>query len=188
MSQNDPTHVAALLERIGRLLSTDAHSHGLNPVQWEALRYLGKANRFSDTVIALATYLGLTKGTVSQSVISLEKKGLIRKVAAKHDKRSLRLLLTTQGKQQLKSDPLSRMAAELLELPEVARNQLGNTLTALLSARLTANNRQPFGQCLECRYFGRDHAEGGPHRCLLIEEKLSEADSQKICIEQTPLK
>jgi len=185
MIQHDPNYVAALLERIGRLLSADAHSQGLNPVQWEALRYLGKANRFSNTVIALAAYLGLTKGTVSQSVISLEKKGLIRKAADAQDKRSIKLLLTPQGKRQLKSDPLNEMATALLSLPEPAREQLGGTLTALLATRLIAQDRQPFGQCRDCRYFGRDHAEGAPHRCLLIEEKLNDDDAEKICIEQT---
>ena len=47
MDQRDDRHVAALIERIGRLLHTDSHAEGLLPVQWEILRYLERANRFS---------------------------------------------------------------------------------------------------------------------------------------------
>ena len=47
MTGSGPEHIAALIERIGRLLSADAHAARLAPVQWEALRYLGRANRFS---------------------------------------------------------------------------------------------------------------------------------------------
>ena len=59
MTGDGPERIAALIERIGRLLSTDAHAGGLLPVQWEALRY--RANRFSRTPAALTAYLGLTR-------------------------------------------------------------------------------------------------------------------------------
>jgi len=79
MTGNGAEHIAALIERIGRLLSTDAHAAGLLPVQWEVLRYLRRANRFSRTPAALTAYLGLTKGTVSQTLRALEGRGLVRK-------------------------------------------------------------------------------------------------------------
>ena len=91
MTGDGPERIAALIERIGRLLSTDAHAGGLLPVQWEALRYLGRANRFSRTPAALTAYLGLTKGTVSQTVHVLEAKGLVTKQVDPADRRGRRL-------------------------------------------------------------------------------------------------
>ncbi len=38
-----------LLTRTARLIAGDGHSAGLKPVQWQALRYLAVANRFSRT-------------------------------------------------------------------------------------------------------------------------------------------
>ncbi len=80
MDTEDSIRAAALIERIGRLIGSESHANGLQPVHWEALRYLSKANRFSQTAAALTAYLGLTKGTVSQSLKALEAKGLVRKL------------------------------------------------------------------------------------------------------------
>ena len=57
MKDDAANRVAALIERIGRLVSRESHAEGLQPVQWEALRYLAKANRFSRTAAAATAYL-----------------------------------------------------------------------------------------------------------------------------------
>ena len=106
MTGDGPERIAALIERIGRLLSTDAHAGGLLPVQWEALRYLGRANRFSRTPAALTAYLGLTKGTVSQTVHALEARGLVTKQVDPVDRRGRRLSLSPAGRTLLMRDPL----------------------------------------------------------------------------------
>jgi DNA-binding MarR family transcriptional regulator len=49
-------------------------AHGLQPVQLEVLNYLSSCNRYSDTPMAVTEYLGQTKGTVSQTIKTLEKK------------------------------------------------------------------------------------------------------------------
>ena len=68
---------ASLIDRLGRLMRSGEHAGDLNPAQWEALRYLARANRFSRTPAALAQYLGSTRGTVSQTLIALEDHGRI---------------------------------------------------------------------------------------------------------------
>ena len=62
------------LERLARIMRAREHEGGLNPAQWEALRYLSRANRFSDSPGALTRYLGATKGTISQTLMALERK------------------------------------------------------------------------------------------------------------------
>lgn len=66
----------------------------LQPVQLSALMYLARCNRYSNTPLGVTDYLGLTKGTVSQSLKLLESKGLIVRKQDARDKRSVHLQLT----------------------------------------------------------------------------------------------
>lgn len=186
MNIEDSGYIVALLERISRLINASGHAEGLKPVQWEVLRYLAKANRFSNTAAALTAYLGQTKGTVSQSLMTLTNKGFICKEDDSRDKRTTRLSLTHKGQQLLQNDPLLEAETALGSLSNTSRRQLGKSLTTYLSNLLAERERQPFGQCHLCRYFARNHPKGGPHRCQLVEEKLSETEADKICFEQNP--
>ena len=44
--------------------------------------FIARANRFSRTPAALADYAGSTRGTISQTLIALEQKGLVRQAFA----------------------------------------------------------------------------------------------------------
>lgn len=186
MKHDSAKHIAALIERIGRLVSTEAHADGLLPVQWEALRYLNKANRFSRTPAALTAYLGLTKGTVSQSLNTLESRGLVKKTMDRKDRRSKHLSLTRKGQQLLRRDPLNETLSAIKQLASASQDKIAIGLEAILTARLTAQERQPFGQCGDCQYFANRHADGDPHYCELLGEKLAETDAMAICVEQLP--
>ncbi len=177
---------AALIERLGRLINSESHIEGLQPVQWEALRYLSRANRFSKTAAAVTAYLGLTKGTVSQTLKTLEAKGLIRKHVDSTDRRSKRLVLTAKGKRTLEKDPLLTTQSVLSALPGKTRDVLERGLGDLLHNSLEARGRVPFGQCRDCQFFSKKHAKGDPHFCELLSEKLSALDSEYICVEQRP--
>ena len=184
MANNQTLEIAALIERLGRLFATDAHTEGLLPVHWEAMRYLNKANQFSRTHAALTAYLGLTKGTVSQTLKALEGKGLVRKEADQQDRRSKRLRLTPRGRNLLKRDPAGEWIDQLNHLPAANRKDLARGLSALVSARLSAQGRAPFGQCQTCMYFLAEHAEGNPHYCDLLKTELTPDGAALICVEQ----
>ncbi len=186
MKSDTAESIAALIERIGRLISTEAHIDGLLPVQWETLRYLNRANRFSRTPAALTAYLGLTKGTVSQTLNVLEYKGLVKKQANPKDRRSKHLSLTGKAQKLLLRDPLDATIAAIGRLTSASQKTLKKDLRSVLTTRLTSQDRQPFGQCQNCRYFARRHAEGSPHYCALLQEQLMEDDAQAICFEQVP--
>ena len=180
------SNVATLLERIGRLITTQAHAEGLLPVHWEALRYLHRANRFSTTAAALTAFLGLTKGTVSQTLKALEAKDLVKKQANARDRRVKHLSLTSKGLNLLQRDPLAETIQAIEQLDSTTQGALANGLKSLLSAQLTKRNRQPFGQCRDCCYFAREHADGEPHYCQLLDEPIAESESLAICFEQRP--
>lgn len=186
MTGGGPEHIAALIERIGRLLSTDAHAAGLAPVQWEALRYVGRANRFSRTPAALTAYLGLTKGTVSQTINALESRGLVVKRVDPGDRRSRRLSLSPAGRTLLGRDPLAQTVDATRSLSGPQRAGLAQGLESILSSRLDARQRKPFGQCRDCRYFALRHPGGAPHYCRLLDEPLAVEEKDLICHEQQP--
>src|SRR3546814_13985685 len=98
--------VIVLLDRLSRLTRELQFVDGLNPAQWEALRFLATANKYSRSPTALAEYLGATKGTVSQTLIALESKGLITRCKKNCDRRQVDLCLPEAGEAMLAKDPM----------------------------------------------------------------------------------
>jgi len=175
--------IANLINRLGRSIHCRQYAQGLNPAQWEALRYLSRANRYSRTPSALADYLRTTKGTASQTLKSLEAKGYVCRVPVPSDRRAVRIDITDAGHMVLRRDPLQCLetsAAELGGEIEIVSRFLGR-----LAATLERGNGKPFGLCAECTHFCKNDApgaEGGPHKCALHEEPLSAVDATKICV------
>src|SRR5690606_31089029 len=101
--------VRDLLERLGTLLRAEDRKlgaeRGLQPIHLQVLRYLSACNRYSDTPGAVGEYFGLTKGTVSQSLLLLEDRGLLRRVPDEHDGRLVHLKLTARGRSAAVSAP-----------------------------------------------------------------------------------
>ncbi len=182
---DDAVHVANLLERIGQLIRSDEQLGDLNPAQWGALRYLARANPYSRSPMAVTRYLGTTRGTTSQTLIALERKGYIKRMASPRDKRAVDLELTKQGRSKLGEDPG-------LHLAKVADDVLGKDvgivrdhLTSILNGLVKLNQGRMFGICRNCRHFRRNGggSKAAPHRCGLLEVDLSASDSEKICVE-----
>ncbi|MGE0283827.1 MAG: MarR family winged helix-turn-helix transcriptional regulator [Rhizobiaceae bacterium] len=168
------------------MLLADGHSAGLKPAQWEALRYLARANRFSRTPGALASYLGSTKGTVSQTLMALERVGLVTKGANPGDGRSVRVDLTREALDRLAHDPAELLRQAVEALPATTRDGLDHGVRALIAKRLALSGGKPFGICRSCRYFAANQNGSSRHHCRLLDEILSEADAGLICHEQAP--
>lgn len=170
-----------LAERLSTLfrasLRRTASDHGLKLVQLEALIYFSLANRYSDTPAALTDYLGVTKGTVSQTLSALQRHGLITKNADPDDGRITRIALTPEGEAigaAAYPTPLLRDSDNASS--EAVADALQHTLRALQQG----NDFKMFGQCRDCRYFGA-RARGG--HCGLTGESLTRLETTKICRE-----
>jgi len=181
------TRIAELVDRLARLVRAEGHGGALNPAQWDTLRYLARCNRFSNTAGALTRYLGATKGTVSQTLNALERKHLVERGPDRASGRVVRLSLTRGGRTALANDPLLGLKQAAEALPPALARQAAEGLTAALSALQAANKREPFGVCRTCRHFRADAPAGAPHFCALLDERLSEQDSTRICAEHQPL-
>lgn len=186
MISDAAVEAAHLIDRLDRLTRSGATVDGLNPAQWEALRYLARANRFSRTPAALADYLGSTRGTVSQTLIALEQKGFVGRTQSMRDKRSIEVELTSQAETALRDDPLITLANDLAATTGAEIDGIVRMLRATLHRAIARNEGKAFGACHTCRHFTRDigTASRSPHRCGLLDEPLSEADSRSICVEQ----
>lgn len=177
----DPSLLLHLIDRLARDVTSAGHAHGLNPVQWDVLRYLAAANRFSLSPKALTAYFRATKGTVSQTLSTLGKRGLIDKTQSGTDRRSVVLALTPAGLAMLERDPLSGFGTVLAMLAPAELAAVQSSLTKILRLRAHVTGERPFGLCRDCRHFRT--GETALH-CALLDAPLTLQDSGLICQEQ----
>ena len=168
--------LAALLQQLVR---EDAARHGLLPVHLQVLGYLAQANRYSDIPIAVASYLGITRGTVSQTLAMLERKGLISRSRDDRHGRRVHLQLTAAGEEVLAGSWPQRLD-ELLAAGGADLEDLAVQLRGVLGSLQRLNGRQAFGQCRECAHF---LGAPGSHRCGLTGEALAAEQTVRICRE-----
>ncbi len=174
------------IERISRVLDLEARLAGsdynLQPIQLNALHFLKRANRYSNTPQGVTEYLGLTKGTVSQTLTTLESKGFINKTPDKNDGRVVHLDVTRSGRKLLeKAVPSPSMRNAWKELPDQEQNQLVEDLKRLLVAMQKMNGMKAFGVCGTCRF----NQKIGEKKffCELTQENLSQKDTDLLCRE-----
>ena len=117
---------------------------GLLPVQLAMLGYLRDANRYSNMPQCLAEYLGLTKGTVSQSLKILEERGWVLRQPDGADRRVVRLTLSEAGLTALEraDDDAWRIAAQ--QLPANGRERLRRLVNTTAVVVATGKKRQDF--------------------------------------------
>ncbi len=127
----DAADVAELLIQVGRLASSVSGEAAVTPTQWMALRYFGRANRFSRTVSAFAEHHATTRGTVSQTIKTLTRRGYLSRVRSESDRRSVRLDLTEQGSAAIAPDPLTLLVDFIGGLPSAGWESLETQLRQL---------------------------------------------------------
>ena len=182
----DPTieDIVIPLERLGRLVRAQEHASDINPAQWEALRYLSRCNRFSDSPAALTRYLSATKGTISQTLIALERKGLLTKTPRPGEARSVVLALTPAGEEKLKDDPWRQVSAMIEASGMKVRKRLAAGSSKLVGQIIKSRGLPSYGSCGSCRYFregGAPRDVKGKHWCLLFEQPITKSEATKIC-------
>lgn len=173
-----------LAERLGNLaqarLKAIGAEYGLQPVHVQALLYLAAANRYSNTPLAVAEYLGLTKGTVSQSLILLEEKGFLLRDSDPNDRRVVRLSLGAPGQALVAAVEARGLAGFASAAESLGEAPLG-VMTELLRRLQLAEGRRGFGVCATCRHHLTEARD--TWRCGLTGEPLTRPDREKICRE-----
>jgi len=156
----------------------------LQPVHLQALLYLRDANRYSNTPQALTEYLGSTKGTVSQSLLWLYRRGMIERRSDDKDGRVVRLALSPQAQAMLAADIDDGTWENAIDaLGEREVGDMVASLTRLLRAMQVQRGGRSFGVCQTCAHFRRETHQR--FQCGLTGEELSREDAQKICREHS---
>jgi DNA-binding MarR family transcriptional regulator len=169
----------ARLERLARLIRSASQTQGLNAAQWEALRYLARANSFSNSPGALTRYLGATKGTTSQTVLALIKKGTIEKSLRGNDGRSVVLVLTEAGQKILHEDPLLGVEEAIAKLGDKTSKRFSKGLSELLRIEVSRQGEPSFGNCTGCAHATKDKGEVW---CKVLNVNVSADETQKLCV------
>jgi DNA-binding MarR family transcriptional regulator len=182
--------VGELLDRIGRVTREAQFSDGLNPAQWETLRFLARANRLSRSPGAVADYLGCTKGTISQTLISLEQKGFVARLRDDADRRAVRLELTEAGRTAIERDPIIALERAAATLDAEVHAPLVQGLSRLLYDLQATRGIRQFGVCHDCVLHCCDGHEAHPpgaNHCGATGGVIEPGDEESICGNFRPL-
>lgn len=181
MTSDTHTEIRHLLDRLCRLAAAEEWTADLNPPQYAALSYLARANRFSRAPSQVAEYLSSTRGTVSQTLKALHRKGHVAETRSESDRRSISYDVTKAGLDALRKAAL--FEAPLAGYSDQETNELAYSLKMLLQRVLKARGNRPFGICRDCIH----HLNGDNGRyCALLEVRLKENEAEEICYEQMP--
>lgn len=175
-----------LLGQMARILWFEGTKHGLRDREWMALRFLSRANRFSRTPSALASYVGTTRGTASFIIGELERLGYIERKRSATDKRSVLLSVTQQGKKFLVRDPTGVLLEAIAVLDDEAKMRFRDTLRHVLDQADAAEQRHHTDVCKRCIFLREDRAspdgKAAPEfSCRLFRAPIAEAEIDLLC-------
>jgi len=178
MPPTDRARIKDIIDRLGRITAAEEWNDEINPTQWTALSYLARANRFSRSPSQVSDYMAATRGTVSQTLKALARKGLVKEHRSDQDKRSISYSVTGQGLTLLEGETLIEDAASALS--DRQRTALLDGLETLMRNALARRRSRPFGICRTCAHH-RKAGDGG--FCTLLGVPLSPAETGQICHE-----
>ena len=175
-----------LLGQMARILWFEGTKHGLRDREWMALRFLSRANRFSRTPSALASYVGTTRGTASFIIGELERLGYLERKRSATDKRSVTLSVTQQGKKFLVRDPISVLLEPIAVLDDEAKIRFRDTLRHVLDQADAAEQRHHTDICKRCIFLREDRttADGKTtveFSCRLFRAPIAEPEVDLLC-------
>ena len=129
---NTERAVARLLEHAMRALNARSYSGGLNPAQWNALRYMADANESARTVSAFASHHLTSKAAASDTLKALVEKQLLRKYGDPEDGRIQLFSPTAAGQLLLQHDPLKDVEDALAGQPQAEQLEFAAMLVRLI--------------------------------------------------------
>ncbi|EIG58619.1 winged helix DNA-binding protein [Bradyrhizobium canariense] len=175
-----------LLEQVARILWFEGAKHGLRDREWMALRFLSRANRFSRTPSALASYVGTTRGTASFIIGELERLGYLERKRSAQDKRSVMLSVTQQGKKFLVRDPVNVLIESIGVLEDEAKVGFRDALRHVLDQSDAAEQRHHTDVCKRCIFLREDRSTTDSRTtaefsCRLFRAPIAEAEVDLLC-------
>jgi DNA-binding MarR family transcriptional regulator len=182
----DPKLVAAI-DRLGQALRVQmghvARAHGLTSTQLQLLLRLRVDPPERRRVGALAAELDVTLPTVSDSITTLERKGLVERVPDPSDGRGVRIVLTDLGHGVAEAaDAWQARAQRLLgAVSERDKERALGFLVGLLAELHREGLVSIARMCVTCRFFREGGGSDGDDRCALLDLDLGPGDIRVDC-------
>jgi DNA-binding MarR family transcriptional regulator len=183
---NINTKIVASLEKLSGifwiLLQTAATGHGLSATQLQLLLFIKyHPSPLQRRVAFMAKEFNVTKATISDSVKSLEQKGLIQRVTDPEDSRSAILSLTGKGETLAAATknfttPLDNAVDGLsVEQKEYLLYSVFDLIFRLNQTGIISTQRM----CYNCHHYSGNRQE--QHYCNLVSQPLKLEDLRLDC-------
>ncbi len=175
------------LERLSEafrvLLWRESANSGLSPIQMQILIFL----KFHDEELRRLRYVAnefnMSRATVSDAVIVLEQKGLVRKIQELEDKRSYILNITDEGEitAQKCSGFASLFYKPLLEFKTAQKENMLNGLLGMIFKLTREGVINTQRMCYTCSHYNGNNED--IHYCKLLETNMPDKDLRIDCPE-----
>jgi DNA-binding MarR family transcriptional regulator len=165
------------LDRICVVMRADqwaiAGAVGLNPTQTHVLTFIAGRGEKGVRVGTIATQLGVTQPTATDSIASLVRKGFLTKAADPEDTRAVIVRVTRVGRDIVRGIGLAITATEraLETLSIREQTELLRLVIKTIRALQVAGAIAPQRMCVSCRYFRPNAHEDqrAPHHCAYVD-------------------
>jgi len=178
-----PDRIAELLVHVGRAARSEGTGSELTAAQWTCLRFFARANASTRTPSCFASFQATTRGTASQIIKSLERRGLVSRSRSDRDGRSVCFDLTEYGRAMLARDPLGDLIGVIDGLAAAERERFLMTLSRLAAALADRRDLPAFGTCRDCSHFG---LSGETAYCACMAFELGAEDIDRLCASYAP--
>lgn len=187
-NQNTESKIVASLERISQafrvLLWQESKEHALTPIQVQVLIFLLHHSDEKRKVSYLALEFNMTKATISDTVKTLDQKGLIYKEFELNDSRSYIMHLTPKGKEIAEQTSLftKEIRTPLEKLDEDDKENLLFSLFNVIRHLNQSDVITPQRMCSTCTYYRPSKDSENPF-CNLLNQSLKVKDLRLDCPE-----
>ena len=178
MKKKPYSEIHDLIDRISRISAAEHWVGDLNPAQLAALSYLAKANQYSRAPSQVAEYLSAMRGTVSNTLKALVRKGLIEEQKSTTDRRRTSYTISEKGLTALNFDTSIDVVLAEMDENEIALVVQG--LKSFVRKLLHTRDARSFGICSTCQYHQKQAK--GPY-CALLNVFLAPSEPAQICFE-----
>jgi DNA-binding MarR family transcriptional regulator len=180
----DPATLAELLLHVARAShAEEAGGAQMTAAQWTALRFFARANRTSRTPSAFASFQATTRGTASQTLKTLEARGLLARQRCANDGRSVLFDVTEAGQAVLAHDPLRHLSRAIGGLAPAERDALGRLLPDLVARLAEMRGAEGIGTCGSCTHY---EARGQGGYCACVAMSLAPFEIGQLCTRHSP--
>lgn len=176
-------------DRLAAALRTDQWSQagavGLNPTQILALEYVASRYAQGVRIKNIAEHLGVSQPTATDTIVALERKGLIEKKPDAKDARATSVLVTKQGSATLTSLAGAMLATETALSRLEPEEQADLLLLQIKLIRLLQQAGAIPAQrvCVSCQYFKPYSYSDAlkPHHCAFVNAAFGDRDLRLDC-------